>query len=85
MNAMISAVFGWWGFPWGIIITPVQVARNTWGIFSGPDPSRPSEALARIARFHLASLVHDHADESAEPTDSELAANADPANPYKSH
>jgi hypothetical protein len=26
--ALFSGVFGWWGFPWGLIMTPVQVVRN---------------------------------------------------------
>src|SRR6202030_3002117 len=25
---LFSSVLGWWGFPWGLVITPVQVARN---------------------------------------------------------
>ncbi len=34
-NAMFSFLFGWWGFPWGFIYTPVQVIRNITGMFRG--------------------------------------------------
>lgn len=51
----LSAVFGWWGFPWGVFITPVQVARNVMVIVSPPNPMGPSDKLVRIARTRLAS------------------------------
>ena len=30
-KAALSAVVGWWGFPWGLIMTPVQIGRNVVG------------------------------------------------------
>jgi hypothetical protein len=48
-------VLGWWGFPWGLIMTPVQVIRNLSGIIAGPDPSRPSAQLERAVRVQLAA------------------------------
>src|SRR5712692_9519771 len=27
-NLAFSALLGWWGFPWGLLVTPVQVVRN---------------------------------------------------------
>jgi hypothetical protein len=45
---------GWWGIPWGLILTPIQVARNILGIFGGPDKSRPSDALRQSVRVTLA-------------------------------
>ena len=54
-NAALSGVVGWWGFPWGVIMTPVQVGRNLFGVFSAPDPERPSEALHHLVRVDLAS------------------------------
>jgi hypothetical protein len=26
-----SAVWGWWGIPWGLVITPIQIVRNVVG------------------------------------------------------
>lgn len=50
-----SAVLGWWGFPWGIIMTPVQIFRNIAGMTRKVDTTMPSEDLTRVARIHLAS------------------------------
>ena len=48
-HAIFSFALGWWGFPFGLVITPVQVIRNIGGMIGlgGPDPSTPSPALAR--------------------------------------
>ena len=52
--ALYSALIGWWGFPWGFFITPVQVIRNLVGILRGPDPSEPSRTLHTLVRGMLA-------------------------------
>ncbi|HOX08865.1 MAG TPA: hypothetical protein PK280_20895, partial [Planctomycetota bacterium] len=31
-NTALSLVFGWWGFPWGLVMTPIQVGRNVFGM-----------------------------------------------------
>ncbi len=62
-----SLFFGWWGFPWGIIITPVQVLRNFFGLFSGPDPYTPSKALEKIVRTNLAYAALQ--EQESNPTD----------------
>jgi len=56
-HAIYSFVLGWWGFPFGLVVTPVQVIRNVCGMIglSGPDPSTPSPALARAVRLSLAA------------------------------
>jgi len=43
-----SLALGWWGVPFGLILTPVQVGRTTYGLCFPPDPSRPS---ARLRQF----------------------------------
>jgi len=58
---LFCAVLGWWGFPWGLIITPVQIVRNLTALMGGPDPQKPSaqlESLARIGLVKTASAVH---------------------------
>jgi len=52
-----SLLFGWWGFPWGLIFTPVQVTKNLVGIFNPPNPLVPSPQLAKIVRLNVASQV----------------------------
>ena len=54
-DALFSFLFGWWGFPWGFIMTPVQVARNLVGAIKSPDETRPSEKLQNIVRLNIAS------------------------------
>ena len=56
-GALFSGVFGWWGFPWGIILTPIMVGRNLGGIFGGPKPGCPSAGLERIVRLSLAARL----------------------------
>ncbi len=56
-NACLSGLVGWWGFPWGIVMTPVQLLRNFFGIFSSPDPTMPSEQLENILKAHLAAQL----------------------------
>jgi len=51
--ALFSAVLGWWGFPWGVLITPLQIGRNVYGMIKGPDPSRPSPMLERSIRLAM--------------------------------
>ena len=49
-----TGVFGWWGFPWGLIATPVQIGRNVFELMTGPDPSAPSAKLEEVARLGVA-------------------------------
>ena len=51
--AIFSSLFGWWGFPWGLILTPIQVTRNIIAIFTGRDGSEPSENLRRLVLVNL--------------------------------
>jgi len=50
---LFSAVLGWWGFPWGVLITPLQIGRNIVAMVKPPDPSRPSPALERAIRLAM--------------------------------
>jgi hypothetical protein len=47
-GVLFSAVLGWWGFPWGLILTPVQITRYVAGMCAGPDSSKPSDALRKL-------------------------------------
>ncbi len=51
----LSSVLGWWGFPWGLVFTPVQVARNVMAIIVPPDHTEPSAKLIKMACVLLAS------------------------------
>lgn len=63
-DAVFSLLCGWWGFPWGLLLTPVQIGRNLLAIFKSTDGTQPSEALATLVRAdlavkHLAELRQD--------------------------
>jgi hypothetical protein len=50
-----SVALGWWGMPWGLLFTPLQIIRNVGGIVVKPDHSRPSPQLEKMVKLDLAS------------------------------
>jgi hypothetical protein len=54
-DALFCLALGWWGIPWGFIITPVQMIRNVVGMLRGPDPLKPSPRLETAVRMKIAS------------------------------
>ena len=54
-GAFFSLVLGWWGFPWGLLLTPIQVGRNVFGLVRPPEPSKPSAQLEKIVRMTMAA------------------------------
>jgi len=54
-NALFSILFGWWGFPWGIVMTPVQVIRNIVSAARSQSPNGPSPALDNAVAILLAT------------------------------
>ena len=56
-----TTALGWWGIPWGLIATPIQVTRNVFSLFSLPVPDQPSAAL----RDHVLAMI---AIQSQQPT-----------------
>jgi len=51
-GVLFSLVLGWWGFPWGLILTPVQIGRNIAGLCKG-EPSQPTGELRKLAQVNL--------------------------------
>jgi hypothetical protein len=56
-GAVFSALLGWWGFPWGLIMTPVQIVRNIKAIVTYSENSRPSDKLAHAVKGWLAQQL----------------------------
>lgn len=52
---VFSLLFGWWGFPWGLFATPIQVGRNITGLFSRPKAEFASEGLRKMLKIDLAA------------------------------
>lgn len=60
-DAAFSALLGWWGLPWGLFVTPMQIGKNLFGFFRTPDPRIPSSALETLLRLDLAAqLMQEH-------------------------
>ena len=49
---LFSGVFGWWGFPWGLVMTPVQLARNLVELTGGPKSDAPSALLQEFRAYY---------------------------------
>ncbi|MGH7741655.1 MAG: hypothetical protein ACRENS_06490 [Candidatus Eiseniibacteriota bacterium] len=54
LDILFCTLLGWWGFPWGLVITPIQIGRNLFSIAKTPDSSKPSAALESVVRMQLA-------------------------------
>jgi hypothetical protein len=54
-DAAFSLVLGWWGFPWGLIMTPVQVFRNAAGLVRTTGSTAPSSQLTHLIRLRIAA------------------------------
>lgn len=54
-DTILCLLLGWWGIPWGLVITPVQIVRNVAGMFHGPDPLKPSPRLEKAIRINVAA------------------------------
>ena len=50
-----SLLLGWWGFPWGLLMTPVQIGRNIVGMVRGANTAEPSPQLQHMIRMGIAS------------------------------
>lgn len=50
-----STILGWWGFPWGLIMTPVQIGRNLMALARTPDPAKTAGMFEGMVRAQLAA------------------------------
>jgi hypothetical protein len=63
----LSAVFGWWGFPWGVFITPVQVCRTAMALAAPPSRAEPSARLRQVARAYLTAQSQSNVNNAEKP------------------
>lgn len=56
-NLLGSMVLGWWGVPFGLIVTPIQIFGNLFALLRNPGTRGPSKNLMEMARMMLASKV----------------------------
>ncbi|PXV56933.1 hypothetical protein SAMN04487785_10956 [Dyella jiangningensis] len=53
LSTLYCATLGWWGFPWGLLVTPVQIVRNV-AALCRREADRPSAAFEQIVRRQIA-------------------------------
>lgn len=64
-DTAFSLALGWWGVPFGLILTPVQVFRNVASMkWRSPDPAQPSALMERLVRTMLGRQVYTHHQQS---------------------
>jgi hypothetical protein len=56
-GAAFSLFFGWWGFPWGLILTPVQITRNIIAMAGGPTSAQPSAELRKLVLVNVGTQL----------------------------
>lgn len=56
-DAGFSLLCGWWGFPWGLVWTPIQIGRNVMAMMRSEDGTTPSSQLTQMARLQLAATA----------------------------
>ena len=54
-DSAITLFLGWWGLPWGLVMTPVQLGKNFYGMFKKPDPREPTVALRHVVSSNMAA------------------------------
>jgi hypothetical protein len=54
---VFSSVFGWWGFPWGIVITPIQIGKNIKAMISPIPSTRPSKDFEKLVRLNILERI----------------------------
>jgi hypothetical protein len=54
--AIYTGLLGWWGVPWGFVITPIQIVRNIVGM-SRKASEIPSSDFVRLVKLNLAARV----------------------------
>ncbi|GAB3027739.1 MULTISPECIES: hypothetical protein [Oleiagrimonas] len=64
-HAVYSLLLGWWGFPWGLVMTPVQVTRNLKALFGDQAAQASTPAFERaVRRIMVRQLQAQHQQES---------------------
>lgn len=62
-----SLLCGWWGFPWGLVLTPVQITRNAIAMTTGRDAAQPSSLLRKLVLVNLGAQLAARQNGAAQP------------------
>jgi len=53
-NFFLTLFIGWWGVPFGLILTPIYLCRNLFSLISPTAADAPSDQLREFIRLNLA-------------------------------
>ena len=56
-DTTLTMAVGWWGFPNGVVRTPISLVRNAWEFYLGPGRNSPSARVRAIAQSRLHGAV----------------------------
>ena len=73
-DAGFSLLFGWWGFPWGLLGTPVLVVRILLAILREEDTVQPSPLLFNVVGIQLAEQMLENRATKREPAGGDTTA-----------
>ena len=62
---LYSLFLGWWGFPFGLLMTPVQITKNIAGMLRSSDSMSPSPQLEQMVRLNIASQAIERAQQES--------------------
>lgn len=63
-DTAFSLLLGWWGVPWGLLITPMQVAKNIGALRRGPDPTKATPQLQKLVKLNPAQRIVEYHQET---------------------
>jgi hypothetical protein len=52
-----TVICGWWGFPFGLVVTPWQLMNNVKALKKARDPSQSSSELQQLVKLEVASAL----------------------------
>jgi hypothetical protein len=56
-NLFVTGFFGWWGFPWGVILTPLYIGKNFFELIFPTPSNRPSEQLRQYIKTTMMAQI----------------------------
>jgi hypothetical protein len=68
-HAFYSLLLGWWGFPWGLVMTPVQIGRNIAGMAGDKAAEHSTPEFEQLVRRSMARQLLAHHQDSGAATD----------------
>jgi hypothetical protein len=72
-DSLITLFLGWWGFPWGVVTTPIYLMRNAYGLICPVSSLEPSQQLKDHLRLTIATqLQQEITNETTEETEDQI-------------